>query len=640
MKLRLLILLLLSSNLVFAQKTKGDFVNTSNAKESLRIAQGFIRSKKLDKAERQLRHTIKIKEDFAIAHRILGKVYLDLAKYDKAKEAFEASFELDEKLSRAAFFECAETYFQTGDVDVAIYYYERYKDMKGSRYANAKKESALEFTYDKKLPERQKNCKYVQRIDTSKVTHKPINLGKEINSKYDEYLPTVTIDGDNLVYTRQADNEDIFISKWNSGWGKGNSFGSAINTDKNEGMAKFEAHGKAFYFAGCQREDTEGGCDIYQAILKDDEVVDVFRLQGNLNSTNWDSQPSITCDGKTMYFCSSRKEGLGGSDIWVSHLLANGEWSLPENLGNVINTEGDEEAPFISSDGTTLYFTSTGHPGQGDGDLFISRNIMGIWTSPNNLGYPVNSTAKEIGIYVHSNSSTAYFASSRNGGNGGLDIYEVELPEQYRPDPIVHIEGSVFDYSTYDPIATTVKIGRDNKSWTVESDENGWFYLCLPGNKGYSFQVEHRGYEYYVNAAFIENADFSKPVKVDIPLVPTQTLTAKTPNSVPKVKEKRIQFFFDFDSYKLNEATQYDLKELVELLKKEEGWKVEVVGYADSSGSIDYNKKLSEKRALSIVDFLTRSGVTVDKVLKSEGKGSITSSDEKQARRVDVVLRR
>ena len=639
MKLRLLLLLLFCSSFIFAQKTKGDFVSTSNAKESLRIAQSLVRSKKLDKAEKQLLHTIKIKEDFAIAYRLLGKVCLDLAKYDKAKEAFESSFELDEKLSRAAFFECGETYFQTGDVDVAIYYYERYKDMKGSRYANAKKESALEYTYDQKLPERLHNCKYVQRIDTNNITHKPINLGSEINSKNDEYLPTVTIDGDNLVYTRQENDEDIYISKWNSGWQKSKSFGNEINTDQNEGMAKFEAHGKAFYFAGCKRADTEGGCDIYKAVLKDDEVADVFRLQGNLNSTNWDSQPSITCDGKTMYFCSTRKEGLGGSDIWVSHLMANGDWSLPENLGDVINTDGDEEAPFISSDGTTLYFTSTGHPGQGDGDLFISRNIMGIWTSPNNLGYPVNSTAKEIGIYVHSNSSTAYFASSRNGGLGGLDIYEVELPEQYRPDAIVHIEGSVFDYATYDPIATKVKIGRDNESWTIESDEDGWFYLCLPGNKGYSFQVEHKGYEYYVNAAFIENADFSKPVKVDIPLVPN-TFTEKKPPHTPPTTEKRIHFFFNFDSYALNEDTKDTLKDLVELLKREEGWKVEVVGYADKSGSDDYNKKLSEKRAAAIVDYLTKSGVTVDKVVKSEGKGSINSSDEKQARRVDVVMRR
>ncbi|MEL6865093.1 MAG: OmpA family protein [Bacteroidota bacterium] len=646
MKKQYVILLLCMVAATATAQDSKEFVETSSARHSLRVAQQFINREEFERAERQLVHTVKIKDDFAVAHRELGRVYLELGKYDKAIQALERSFELDDKLSRAAFFECGEAYFQSGQAEQAMFYYQQFKDMKGKRYANKSKESGLELGYEMMLKEREANCQYLASIDTSNVFDWPERLGKTVNSKYDDYLPTITSDGRNLVFTRQGKprrGEDVLICKKKEGrWGISRRFGPNLNTAKNEGMAKFETHGRAFYFAGCMRQDTEGGCDIYRATLKDGEVDKVARLEGQLNSNYWDSQPAITCDGKSMYFSSSREGGQGGVDLWVSYLKSNGDWGIPQNLGTSINTPGDEEAPFISSDGKTLYFTSNGHQGQGDGDLFISRNVNGHWEKPINMGYPINSPAKELGFYVQGNGRTAYFSSARKGGAGKLDIYEIELPESMRPYPMVHLEGFVRNADSQDPISGTIHIGREGEKWVVKSDEDGWFFICLPGNKGYSFRIEQPGYEGYMEARYLEAQDNVAPVNMVLPLVPLNRPAPKLSSKGPdEVAERRIQFFFGFDSYDLTETTLSDLRALAAMLRKED-WKVEVVGYADPTGNKEYNLRLSENRAEAIVDYLQSAGITINKVIRNEGKGSISSTtddDGQKSRRVDVILR-
>ena len=646
-KIQHILLFLFCSPMLLAQTTFQEFKATKSAKESLRLAERMMNQEDYEIAVRQLRHTIKIKENFTVAHRLLGKSLLEIGDYKNAVKALERSFELDDKLSRAALFECGEAYFKMGDPELAMYYFNRYDKMKDNRYTNVKKESGLEISYDLILEDRKRNCSYIFNIDSTQVYDPPILMSKSVNSKYDEYLPTITNDGKKLVFTRRnkKKNEDIYFSeKKDTTWMTGKAYGSSINSENNEGMAKFETHGRTFYFAGCLREDTEGGCDIYKATLDDDEEVEVIRLEGNLNSSGWDSQPSVSCDGTKMFFTSSREDGLGGGDIYMSSLLPNGTWGVAKNLGNVINTKGDEEAPFIANDGKTLYFTSTGHPGQGDGDIFISRFKNGAWSKPLNLGPSINSPAKEIGIYVQGNGKTAYFASAREGGLGGLDLYYCELLEEVRPIPMVHLEGLITDKETLQPISTTIKISSPGGNlFSVQSDEDGWFFLCLPGNKGYSFQIIEEGYEYFIDAQYLDSQDNTVNHQLAFQLVPQKNAkTIAIRKGVP-IREKRVQFFFEFDSYQLTQKAKNELKELAKLLNKDKNWKVEIVGYADNSGSDAYNKKLSEKRAKSIVNFLAQYGVTIDKVIRAEGAGAITGNrneDNRQSRRVDVVLRK
>jgi outer membrane protein OmpA-like peptidoglycan-associated protein/tetratricopeptide (TPR) repeat protein len=642
MKIVMLFSTMLFSFLSIDAQVHKEYVETGNAKKSLQLAQRFVSLGQFDLAKKQLEYTIKIKDDFAVAYRELGIVLLELHEYQKAIESYEKSFELDSKLSRAAFYECGEAYFKLGQPDQALAYFDKFKNYDVKNYANKEKEAGLEYTYDTYLEERIENCAFIANIDSSLLLPSPINLGSAINSDKDEYLPTITSDGLQLVYTRQIKyrNEDVMISKFKDGtWQNSKPFGKTINTSSSEGMAKFETHGKAFYFSGCMRPDTEGGCDIYQALLENGDVSEVKRVDGFLNSEYWDSQPSITCDGKFMFFSSSRKDGFGGADLYMSELNPKGYWEKPKNLGPNINTDGDEEAPFISTDGATLYFSSNGHQGQGEGDLFVTRKSGSGWLKPENLGYPINTPAKELGFYVQGDGKTAYMSSARGGGEGGLDIYVFELPEHLRPQPTVHLEGYVKNGETGEPVETNVVISNQENKWIMRSDKTGWFFLCLPGNETYSFQANEEQYNYYLSTDLLNAQENISAYKKEIMLYPIpkpEIIKQKV-----KLKQKQIQFFFDFDSYQLNPNVIIELEKLIAFLKQDNSWEIEVVGYADSKGNADYNKKLSQKRAGAIVDYLKKEGINI-KVIRNEGKGSVSSdkAEDMQFRRVDVILSR
>jgi len=660
----ILLCLILMSGMVYGQETaiteddtfsvedtegltsegKSDFFSTQNAKKSLQHAQTLINQGKLKTARKQLEHTIKIKANFAVAHRELAMVNLELGDYQRAINAFETSFDLDEKLSRAAFFECGEAYFQLGQADMAKYYYTKFTELKNKSYANKQKESGLEIDYDLLLEERLINCKYIEQLATTVPVGSPAQaLPAEINSKVDDYLPTVSNTGDLMIFTRtdRRGNQNIFRSQnIDSTWTKARSFGKEINTNKNEGMAKLEAHGRRFYFTGCFRPDSEGGCDIYQAIFENQEIKETQKLTGSLNGAEWDSQPSVTCDGQTLYFTSNREGGLGGADLWMSTKNPDDSWSEATNLGPKVNTPGDEEAPYISNDGNTLFFTSTGHAGQGEGDLFIARKANDAWAHPENLDYPFNSPGKEIGFFLHADGKTAYFSSARAGGSGGLDIYSVELPEKFRPDPTILLEGQVVNQVTNEPVPAYIKISREEEHRYIKTNETGSFFICLPGNKGYSFQINEPDYDYFIDARFVAATGHLDPSRALLKLKPKQ-MSPKlvVQKSAAQKEEKRVQFFFASDSYSLTHDDLLELEALANRLKKKRSWSAEVIGYADGSGSKDYNKWISEQRAQKIMAYLRAQGVASDQIVKLEGKGSTDAEgNSAEMRRVDVVL--
>jgi outer membrane protein OmpA-like peptidoglycan-associated protein/tetratricopeptide (TPR) repeat protein len=645
-----------------------EYVKTNNARESLQFAQDLVAKGEFAKAERQLAHTLKIKPDFAVAYRELGTVLLELSRYAEATIAYEKSFEYTTEISRAAYFECGEAYFKSDDTEKALYYYKKYTDLKDKNYANKKKESALELAYDKVLPMRLNNCEYVlHEAQSGPPFAYAKNLGPGVNSERDEYLPTVVSSGQRLVFTRKGKytDEDIYVSELDkdSLWQNARKIGRDINTARNEGMAKYAAHGKTFYFAGCERKDTEGGCDVYEAHLANGEVDSISRLDG-INSSFWDSQPSISCNADKMFFASTRPGGLGGADIWMCEKKANGDWATAVNLGPTINTPYDEESPFIANDGKTLYFASNGHPGQGDGDFFISRFIDGAWTEAQNLGKPFNTQSKELGIYIQGDGQTAFFASSRFGSQGGLDLYTTILPPELRPLPMIQLEGHIMDAATEQPIQTKLSIHRLGDSWTLQSDESGWFFICLEGNRGYTFQVDNPNYEYYMTAVFLPGSDNLENTQTIIKLLPlskvpqrpaSEIVPPKPPNPIKQETQeetafnssladtKRVLIFFDFDSADLNDLGVSALDMVGRTILKDPAWKVEVVGYADSSGNSEYNKKLSEKRADNVVGYLKKLGVTIQNVIKKEGKGSLaaaTEEEKRMSRRVEVVMRK
>lgn len=642
--------------LTFSQTADAQLFKTVKAIRSLRVAQAHINKDKLEEAKTELERTIKIKNDFAVAYRELGRVNLELSEFEAAIDAYEKSFALDPALSRAAYYECGEAYFRLSRFDTAATYFSQYDIMKDARYTNAKKEVALESKHDSQVATRTENYLFALeavKTPTLGLGEGPFNLGKKINSPQDDYLPTISGDGLIMVYTTQQTynplgtptGENIFISKMiDKQWTFGSNFNSQLNTENNEGMAKFAADERFMYFAGCSRSDSKGGCDIYQMRLNNVDVVEIEPLKGKLNSEGWDSQPSITCDGTVMYFASSREGGYGGSDIWRSFRLKDGSWSIAENLGPTINTAGDEESPFMASDGVTLYFSSTGHPGMGDGDIFMTRiqqvngDTVWNWLEPYNLGYPINSPFQEVGLFVKADGKTAYYASSRLEGEGGLDIYEFTLPEHFQPFDMVFIEGQVKDEFTEEPLQVTLDIMRNGKKWELQTDKDGWYFMCLPTQKAYAFQVNNPDYEYYMEAAFLPAQNNAIPFRFDISLIPKRR--AKKPASTGPT-ELSYDVFFDFDNFALDDKARGQLNELVEKLETESGWEVEIIGYTDDLGNVAYNQMLSEQRAKAVVTYLDNAGIKV-KSIKQEGKGAVKSGDgeREKNRRVEIIIRK
>lgn len=286
------------------------------------------------------------------------------------------------------------------------------------------------------------------------VPFKPINLGPNINTAADEYLPALTADYRTLVFTRRVPRrattqrglpmeEDFYESHYDTmelDWGPSERMPEPLNSNGNEGAQTVSHDGRVVVFTACGRNDEPTGCDLYLSVRRGRQWSKPRNLGAPVNSVYWDSYPSLSVDGYTLYFASNRPGGYGGIDIWCS-TLEEGRWSKPRNLGPTVNTAGDETSPYIHFDDRTLYFASNGHLGMGGSDLYVvSRVDDTLWGTPRNLGYPVNTSGDEAALIVAPDGRTALFSSDRYGGYGGQDIYSFVMPPQSRPEAITFVD--------------------------------------------------------------------------------------------------------------------------------------------------------------------------------------------------------
>ncbi|HYK54975.1 MAG TPA: OmpA family protein, partial [Flavisolibacter sp.] len=428
----------------------------------------------------------------------------------------------------------------------------------------------------------------------------PQNLGDAINSPESEYFPSMPVDGSTLIFTRRLNNfnEDFFASRKNgTGWDKAFRLTGSINTPQNEGAQNISQDGNWLVFTGCNRPDGFGSCDIYISYLTNDGWSEAINLGNKINSDQWDSQPCLSPDKRDLYFSSRRFGGYGGSDLYVSHLQANGRWSEPENLGPEINTAGDESAPFIHADNQTLYFTSTGLQGYGEEDLFVVRKgDDGKWGKPLNLGYPINTISHEGTLFIAADGKTAYYASDRSEGKGGLDIYSFEMREDLRPAKTLWVKGKVFDQKTSAGLPSTVELidlASKQIISRVQTDETGNYLITLPVGKDYAFNVARRGYLFYSDNYSLKEKAPDSTYQKDIPLQPIEVNAAIVLRNI----------FFDFNKYDLKPESQVELDKVVQLLQENPTVKIQIEGHTDNVGSAADNQKLSENRAKAVVSY-------------------------------------
>lgn len=619
-------------------------LSAQKAKEFVKDAEIAINKQDYASARLSLESAIRAKKKFPIAYRLLGVVESRLGNFVAATAAYEELFRLQPEFSKAAYFEAGQAYMKQYDYNAALRCFQRYKTAENRDFMTD--EQTTQIGYDMLLLREMNSCLFGQSVDFAAKVEEASNMGNDINSKFDEYLPTLTSDGNLLIYTSDQGGENILVArkKDDKSWTASKSIGKSINTNRNEGMAKLTVCGRTLYFSACGWEKGMGGCDIFKASFDYDEATgyDVIPVK-ELSSKQWDSQPSISCDGKHIYFASNREGGQGGTDIWTSTIDKNGNWSVPVNMGPTINTAADEEAPYIAPDGITLYFSSDGHPGFGEMDIFRSVKTAGVWSQPSNLGRTFNTPFREAGIVVSPDYNRAYFASARQGGKGGLDIYEAPISAAQAPQvDNVLIDGYIFDITTGEPISgVTVKIGTAMGREVLVTDAAGRFFICLPNQKTYSYILEKADYENHIGAELFQRTPQSPSQRIEVAMtaILKKTEAKVEPTTAPTTRvRKNLSVYFESGKHELTDVQKEQIKQLFAQYPDKTNLKVRVTGFADDIGNKEFNQSLSEKRASFVARYIEQLQVPKDQVIY-DGQGVIDSNIAKhQKRRVEIVI--
>jgi Tol biopolymer transport system component len=559
----------------------------------------------LEQSKSILEEAIKFDENFIEAYILFGEIAKEERNKTKAIEYYQKALAINEDYQPMIYLSKAEVYKSNCD-----YINARNDFLKFKTYKNFDKE------YGTYVSRKIKECEFAIELMKQPVEFNPKNLGTEINTSLSEYWPSLTADDSIIIYTvsdrEKRTQEDLYSATKSRGiWNKGIKMLPPINSDGSEGAQAISADGKTMVFTACLRADSYGSCDLYISKKKGKRWTNPKNMGNNINTSFKESQPSLSSDGKTIYFVSNRDGGKGKFDIWKSSIKPDGTWEIPVNLGDSINTPEEELAPFIHYDNQTLYFSSQGHLGMGGNDIFISRkNENGKWSQAKNAGYPINTCFDEESLIVSANGEFGLFSSNMEGGFGQKDIYQFKIPQQLKPKKTIFAKGIVYDSKSMLRLGAQIEISglSGHIDFSTESDgENGEFLICLVPGKNYAFNVNKTGYMFYSETFFIADSN----IFIDIPLIPIEIgQTAVLKN-----------IFFDFDSYNLKEESFPELQKLVEFIKKNKII-IEIQGHTDNSGTTSYNQKLSENRAKSVFNYLIDNGIG-NKYLKYKGYGSL-----------------
>lgn len=597
-------------------------------------AYDFAMNGEYEKSIIAINDALKIEPKYVEAYLSRASVYAELKNYKLSVDDFEKAMMLDSVFSETYNLPYSISLAGTGQFNKALDAINKFLSLKllneQSRKSATYRKSTYEFAISLQEKEEVKNYVF-----------EPKNVGSGINTDNLEYFPSLTIDGRKMIFNRRiGDDEDFYESEFLDGkWSKANPVQGKLNTNYNEGAQAISQDERWLIFTGCNYPEGIGSCDLYISYkTKNGEWTEAANLGDIVNTEFWESTPSISPDKKDLYFSSNRPGGFGGKDIWVSHRQSNGKWSVPENLGPKINTIGDETCPFIHADNQTLYFNSNGLMGYGMSDLFLSRkDEEGEWTTPENLGYPINTIDDEGSLVVASDGKTSYYASDRGERKSGLDIYFFELRKGIRANRTLWVNGKVFDEKTGNGIPCSIELTDINSRKAIskiQTDEEGNYLITLPAGKDYAFNVNRKNYLFYSDNFSLTNDNADTFFTKNIPMKPIE--------AGANVILKNI--FFKTADYGLDSSSFIELDKLVALLNENPAMKLLIGGHTDNSGKKETNVSLSLNRAKSVVDYITSKGVAAAR-LQAKGFGDskpIASNETEQGkslnRRTEITV--
>jgi len=477
-----------------------------------------------------------------------------------------------------------------------------------------------------------KMCKNAREVMANPLNVIITNLGSAINSTAAEHSPVIAGDEGVLMFTSRRKEgtgklitedgkfyEDIYVSEKEAGvWQAVYPIDTNINTPGHEATIGLSVDGQILFIY----KDDDGNGNIYRSELMGDSWSKPMKMGPSVNSEAWETNAVISADGRTLFFVSDRDGGFGGRDIYSCRMLPNGEWSLATNLGHMINTPYDEDAPFFHPDGVQLLFSSNGHKSMGGFDIFSSeRSEEGNWTKPENIGYPINTADDDIFYITSPDGKRAYYAANKRGGFGQQDIYMISMPEA-EDKKLTVLSGVVADQLGNVPgLAEIIVI--DNETGEVygiysPNSSTGKYLLILPQGRNYDISFKADGHMYHTEQLYIERnsayAEINKPVELT---------TIKVGKSI--VLE---HLFFAHDETLILEASKLELNKLFELMQDMPDLVVEISGHTDSKGEHDYNMKLSTDRAQAVVSEIVNRGISANRIIaKGYGETQPISSN-------------
>lgn len=592
-------------------------VNAQDQKESKAVryhnkALQYYHASAYDEALEETRKAIRADDMFIKAWLLAGDIQALKGNKTAAIEDYKKAISIDSNFFKPAYYILANLLFDQNEYQESIVNFKRYltfPDVKEAEILRAKK--------------RIETAKFRIKAIENPVPFKPVNLGPNVNTSGYEFVNYITPDRRKLYFTRRMtsgsrrDEQFFYCENINdSAWSPAVDIGPPINSELDEGAMTVSPDGQNLFFSGCNNIDGFGSCDLYVSQLEGDNWGIPVNLGPVVNTPGWESQPSFSSDGRTLYFVSNRPGGKGSSDIWITKRALNGEWSEPYNAGDSINTKEAERGPFIHPDAKTLYFSSKGHTGMGQGDIFYSKLTNGVWSKPVNLGYPINSEEDEVTMIVDNDGRYAYYSSAKEKGFGLQDIYQFELPATVRPKRVSYMKGIVYDSITKKPLKADIRLLQlvtgDTVIFSSSNSSDGSYLLVIPAGENYALNVQREGYLFYsAHFEMKEETNYINPFRKDIPLKPLGIGESIVLRNI----------FFDTDSFNLLPESTVELDYLIQLLKKNKGMRIEIRGHTDNVGTEEYNLVLSEKRARSVYNFLIKSGIDSQR-LRYKGFGA------------------
>lgn len=610
-------------------------IKNKKAIEQYELGKKFILMRKYNDAALSFDRAIEKEKEFVEAYLALASCYKVLRDEQKVKFNLLSAFSVKPDMPEASYeyFNLASILIREGDYKNASFYVEKFFSFQ------PKDKRVIPFA--EKL---RRNCAFAEEAMKKPLEFSPIILPSPLNRFRNQYFPSLTADGQYMLYTvRNAtgmDNEEnlYYSEKSGQNWLEPQQVSTRINTKENEGASSISGDGKTLVYTYCTPTN---GCDFYITKKVGKEWSQPNSLGGNVNSKGWESHPSLSADGRTLYFASERAGGFGREDIWVTTLDSTGNWTHPVNLGPTINSEDSEFTPFIHPNGTTLYFASRGLPGMGGSDLYLAEKMNETeWSKPKNLGYPLNTYSDELGITVSSDFKWGYFSKDvkNNQGTYISTLYSFQIPESIKSEnKCVYLKGKVLNASTSEPIKAKIELINLHTGKTeqeiVSDGQTGAYLLVVPSKKNYGLFVSSIGFLYQSLNFNTEEESFASMESFDVRLKPIQK------NS----EEALRNLFFESNRYELDTISETELAKLANLIR-DNNIKVEISGHTDNVGSPQDNLVLSQKRAQSVCNYLISRGIKKDLVV-SVGYGekkpigdNATEEGRKINRRIEIKI--